>query len=198
MHRANIRVLALLVTLMPLMPLIPVAAEAQRWKSIGTTVTGSEVFIDPSSVSKKDSIITATVRVVFKEPTATPKGPITGSRAIAMFNCARKTVAVKENIIWHDERKGTIYEKRTPRQPGFGPVFTSNFSGVALTYLCTRPTPPTPPTPAAPARPATPRTPLPPPLRTSETAPTARPLSHSRTSRSPSGTARRSATADIP
>ena len=195
MHRANVRVLALLVTLTPL---IPVAAEAQRWKSIGTTVTGSEVFIDPSSVSKKDSIITATVRVVFKEPTATPKGPITGSRAIAMFNCARRTVAVKENIIWHDERKGTIYEKRTPRQPGFGPVFTSNFSGVALTYLCTRPTPPTPPTPAAPARPATPRTPLPPPLRTSETAPTARPLSHSRTSRSPSGTARRSATADIP
>ena len=192
MRRANVRVLALLVTLTPL---IPVAAEAQRWKSIGTTVTGSEVFIDPSSVSKKDSIITATVRVVFKEPTATPKGPITGSRAIAMFNCARKTVAVKENIIWHDERKGTIYEKRTPRQPGFGPVFTSNFSGVALTYLCTRPTPPTP---AAPARPATPRTALPPPLRTSETAPTARPLSDSRTSRSPSGTARRSATADIP
>ncbi len=127
--------------------------QAQRWKPIGQTVTGSSVFIDPSSISKKDSIITATVRVVFKEPTPTPKGPITGSRAIAMFNCARKTVAVKENIIWHDERKGTIYEKRTPRQPGFGPVFTSNFSGVALAYLCA------PPTPAAPTTPATPRTP---------------------------------------
>lgn len=130
--------------------LVPWSAQAQRWKPIGQTVTGSSVFIDPSSISKKDSIITATVRVVFKEPTPTPKGPITGSRAIAMFNCARKTVAVKENIIWHDERKGTIYEKRTPRQPGFGPVFTSNFSGVALAYLCA---------PAAPATPVTPRTP---------------------------------------
>lgn len=137
--------LALVLTLTPL------AAQAQRWKPIGTTVTGSQVFIDPSSISKKDSIITATVRVVFKEPTPTPKGPITGSRAIAMFNCARKTVAVKENIIWHDERKGTIYEKRTPRQPGFGPVFTSNFSGVALTYLCA---PPAPATPAPASRPA--------------------------------------------
>ena len=155
-HPERIRLLALVVLLTPL------AVQAQRWKSIGTTVTGSEVFVDPSSISKKDSIITATVRVVFKEPTPTPKGPITGSRAVAMFNCARKTVAVKENIIWHDERKGTIYEKRTPRQPGFGPVFSSNFSGVALTYLCAPPAPATP-------------------LRTSETAPTAKPPSPSRT-----------------
>ena len=131
-------------------------AQAQRWRPIGQTVTGSSVFIDPSSVSKKDSIITATVRVVFKEPTPTPKGPITGSRAIAMFNCERKTVAVKENIIWHDERLGTIYEKRTPKQPGFGPVFSSNFSGVALTYLCT-PAPVA--APASPRIPASPRTP---------------------------------------
>ena len=134
----------------------PLTAQAQRWKPIGQTVTGSSVFIDPSSISKKDSIITATVRVVFKEPTPTPKGPITGSRAVAMFNCARKTVAVKENIIWHDERKGTIYEKRTPKQPGFGPVFTSNFSGVASAYLCAPPAPATPVTPRTPAAPRSP------------------------------------------
>jgi hypothetical protein len=160
MHRiSRLRLFALLLAFAPL------AAQGQRWRSIGTTVTGNEVFIDPSSVSRKDSIITATVRVVFKEPTPTPKGPITGSRAIAMFNCARKTVAVKENIIWHDERKGTIYEKRTPRQPGFGPVFTSNFSGVALTYLCAPPTPVAPATPARPAPPRSPDSPLPPPIR---------------------------------
>jgi hypothetical protein len=160
MHRvARLPLLALLVALTPLV------AAAQRWKSIGTTVTGNEVFIDPSSISRKDSIITATVRVVFKEPTPTPKGPITGSRAVAMFNCARKTVAVKENIIWHDERKGTIYEKRTPRQPGFGPVFTSNFSGVALAYLCAPPTPAAPATPARPAAPRSPISPLPSPIR---------------------------------
>lgn len=149
-----LRVLLLVVVLAPF------AAQAQRWKPIGQTVTGSSVFIDPSSISTKDSIITATVRVVFKEATPTPRGPITGSRAVAMFNCARKTVAVKENIIWHDERLGTIYEKRTPKQPGFGPVFSSNFSGVALTYLCT------PAAPAATARPsASPRARTPEPQR---------------------------------
>jgi hypothetical protein len=119
--------------------LLALPAQAQRWREIGKTSTGNAVFIDPASVSKRDSIITATVRVVYSKAVDTPKGPITGSRAVAMFNCARKTIAVKENIIWHDERAGRIYEKRTPRQPGFGPVFASNFSGVALAHLCAPP-----------------------------------------------------------
>ncbi len=122
-----------------LLLLVTLPAQAQRWREIGKTSTGNAVFIDPSSVSKRDSIITATVRVVYAKPVDTPKGPITGSRSVAMFNCARKTIAVKENIIWHDERAGRIYEKRTPRQPGFGRVFSSNCSGVALAHLCAPP-----------------------------------------------------------
>ncbi len=115
----------------------PLAAQSsKRWQEIGETSTGNKVYVDPKSISTKDSIITATVRVVYAKPSDTPKGPITGSRAVAMFNCARKTVAVKETIIWHDEAKGTMYEKRTPKIPGYGPVFTSNFSGVALKHLC--------------------------------------------------------------
>jgi hypothetical protein len=127
------------LTLLSVLWLPPATAQAQRWKEIGKTSTGNVVYVDPSSVVKRDSIITATVRVVFTKPTDTPKGPINGSRAIAMFNCARKTVAVKETIIWHDEKKGTIYEKRTPARPGYGPVFKSNFSGVAMEYLCAPP-----------------------------------------------------------
>lgn len=129
------RSLAVLV----IVALLPSGAQAQRWKEIGKTSTGNAVYVDPASVVKRDSIVTATVRVVYAKPTETPKGPINGSRATAMFNCLRKTVAVKETIIWHDERKGTIYEKRTPSKPGFGPVFKSNFSGVALEYLCAPP-----------------------------------------------------------
>lgn len=112
------------------------AQPSKRWQEIGETSTGNKVYVDPRSISTQDSIITATVRVVYAKPSDTPKGPITGSRAVAMFNCASKKVAVKETIIWHDEAKGTMYEKRTPKIPGYGPVFTSNFSGVALKYLC--------------------------------------------------------------
>lgn len=152
---------ALVAALLGALTVLPSTARAQRWREIGKTVTGNTVYIDPASVSKKDSIITATVRVVFKEPTPTPKGPITGSRAVAMFICSSRKVAVKENIIWHDERRGLIYEKRTPRQPGFGPVFTSNFSGVALEYLCASPSNPPAPATNAPTTkaPATPRRP---------------------------------------
>lgn len=128
-----------IITTLLMLSFLPAAAQSQRWKEIGKTSTGNLVYVDPASVTKKDSIVTATVRVVYAKPTETPKGPINGSRATAMFNCARRTVAVKETIIWHDERKGTIYEKRTPAQPGFGPVFKSNFSGVAMEYLCAPP-----------------------------------------------------------
>ena len=118
----------------------PLTAQAQQWREIGKTSTGNAVFLDPRSVSRDSvGIITATVRVTYAEPVSTPQGPITGSRAIAMFDCASKKVAVKESIIWHDERAGTIYRQSAPRQPGFAPALTSTFAYVALEYLCATP-----------------------------------------------------------
>ncbi|MBL8996573.1 MAG: hypothetical protein KJZ74_01590 [Gemmatimonadales bacterium] len=119
--------------------LLLLAAPVQpRWQAIGTTSTGNSVFLDPRSVSTKDGIITATVRVVYQEAVATPQGPITGSRSVAMFDCANRTVAVKENIIWHDEQKGTVYRRSAPKVPGFGPALTSTFAHVALEHLCAK------------------------------------------------------------
>lgn len=112
---------------------------APRWQEIGKTSTGNMVYLDPRSVkTAPDGIITATVRVVYTEPVPTPQGPITGSRSVTMFDCAGKKVAVKENIIWHDERKGTIYRKSAPKLPGFGPALTSTFAHVALEHLCAK------------------------------------------------------------
>ena len=120
-----------------LLALAPVSAQAQRWQEIGKTSTGNTVSLDPRSVSRApDGIITATVRVVYTTPVDTPQGPITGSRSIAMFNCTAKKVAVKENIIWHDEARGTMYRKSNPAQPGFGPALTSTFAHVAMEHLC--------------------------------------------------------------
>lgn len=119
--------------------LLLLATPAQpRWQEIGTTSTGNSVFLDPRSVSTKDGIITATVRVVYQEAVPTPQGPITGSRSVAMFDCANRTVAVKENIIWHDEQKGTVYRRSAPKVPGFGPALTSTFAHVALEHLCAK------------------------------------------------------------
>jgi hypothetical protein len=116
------------------------AQSAPRWREIGKTSTGNSVFLDPRSVTKDSTgIITATVRVLFAEPVPTPTGPITSSRSTAMFDCVRKLVAVKENIIWHDERAGTVYRRSAPAQPGFGPALTSTFAHIALEYLCAPP-----------------------------------------------------------
>lgn len=115
-------------------------ADAQgtpRWQEIGKTSTGNPVYLDPRSVSRDSAgIITATVRVVYAEPVDTPQGPITGSRAVAMFDCAAKKVAVKESIIWHDERANKAYRRSKPAKPGFGPALTSTFAHVALEHLC--------------------------------------------------------------
>ncbi len=120
-----------------LLTFAPASSQAQRWQEIGKTSTGNSVFVDPRSVSKAaDGIITATVRVVYTTAVDTPQGPITGSRSIAMFDCAARKVAVKENIIWHDEARGTMYRKSNPAQPGFGPALPSTFAHVAMEHLC--------------------------------------------------------------
>jgi hypothetical protein len=109
---------------------------SSRWKEIGKTTSGNLVYVDSRTITTKDGIITATVRVTYAEAVSTPKGPITGSRAVAMFDCAKQTIAVKENIIWHDERAGTMYSKSTPKVPGFGPAFPGTFAQVVMDHLC--------------------------------------------------------------
>ena len=89
-------------------------AETQngRWREIGKTSVGNPVFIDPRSVKKgADGIITATVRATFVKPVVTSKGPITASRTVVMFDCAKKTTAVKENIYFHDEKTNSVYQR---------------------------------------------------------------------------------------
>ena len=129
---------------MPVLRMLLLAAalvpgQGGRWKNIGTTSTGNPVQIDPRSVkTDKAGIITATFRVPYAKPFDHPKGRVTVTRAVAMFNCGKRTVAVKESTMYLDERAGRIAERSAPTIPGFGPTFSSTFSGVAMDYLCPR------------------------------------------------------------
>lgn len=108
-----------------------------RWREIGKTSTGNPVLLDPRSVKKgADGIVTATLRVTFVKSVATPKGPITASRTIAMFDCAKKLVAVKENTYFHDEAANRVFQKSAPGKPGFGPAIKGTLPDVAMTHLC--------------------------------------------------------------
>lgn len=125
------------MTLSLLLALVATSPSFQgRWQEIGKTSTGNAVYLDSKSVKAKDGIVTATVRVTFADPVKVPQGRVTSSRASARFDCAKKLIAVLENTMYTDEKAGAVYQKSAPKIPGFGPVFTSNFSGVALAYLC--------------------------------------------------------------
>ena len=115
----------------------PNAVQAPRWQEIGKTSAGNPVYIDPKSVKKgPDGIITATVRATFVKPVSTPKGPLTASRTVAMFDCAKKTVAVKENTYYHDEKTNNVFQRSAAGKPGFGPASRGTLPDIAMAHLC--------------------------------------------------------------
>jgi hypothetical protein len=128
---------ALLAVLLSLAsPALPNVVQA-KWQEIGKTSVGNPVYVDPKSVKKgADGIVTATLRVTFVKPANTPKGPITASRTVAMFDCAKKVVAVKENTYYHDEKSNSVYQHSAPKVPGYGTAIKGTLPDVAMAYLC--------------------------------------------------------------
>jgi hypothetical protein len=119
----NAAIIALVVT-------VPAAASAQSWKEIGKTASNSVVLIDTKSVKRMKDTVTATMRARF----AVPDGEgITGNRTIATFNCAKGTVAVKENDSYQGDR---VVRRSIPKIPGYGVVFGGSLTGIAFNYLC--------------------------------------------------------------
>lgn len=110
-----------------------------KWREIGKTSTGNSVFLEGKSVRKApDGIITATIRVTYTPPVDTPKGKVTSSRVVALFDCARQQVATKQSVMYLDEAKGLEYRRRTIAKPGFSAAFSSTFADVALKHLCAK------------------------------------------------------------
>ena len=113
------------------------SASAQgRWKEIGKTASENSVYVDPRSVKKVNGIITARIRVKFTKPVKTPQGDWLSSQHIAMFDCAKSTVAAKETVYYGDLAATRVIEKKTIAQPGFGPAIGGSMTQIALDYLC--------------------------------------------------------------
>lgn len=112
------------------------AAAQSRWKEIGKTSAGNIVYVQPKSVKTKDGIITANLQVKFVTPVETPQGKWMLSRHVAMFNCARKTIAAKSTTYYGDAAATKVIEKKVTAQPGFGPALGGSMAQVALDYVC--------------------------------------------------------------
>jgi surface-adhesin protein E len=112
-------------------------AQAQaRWKEIGKTSSGNSVFVDPRSIKTVNGIITARVRVKFDPPVQTPQGAWATSQHLAMFDCAKSTIAVKESVYYANEKTNKVVERKVNALPGYGPAIKGSLSQVALDYLC--------------------------------------------------------------
>jgi len=113
----------------------PLAAQT-KWKEIGKTSSNNPVFVDPSSIKTKDSITTARIQVKFVTPVETPKGKWMLSRHVAMFNCARHTIANKSTYYYGDAAATRVMESSIPKIPGFGPTIDGSMTQVAFDYVC--------------------------------------------------------------
>lgn len=119
--------------------LLPAIAHAQRsWQDIGTTSVGNHVYVDPRSIRRTGNLVKATVRVVFTEPVKARNGTWASSRTIATFDCAKKTLAAKENVFYADAKSTKVTERTVIKQPGYGPALGGSLGGVALQYLCSK------------------------------------------------------------
>lgn len=117
--------------------LTPVAAHAQaRWTEIGKTSSGNRVFVDRKSVRAQKELRDATVRVVFTTPVESRGGPLYTSRTKAIFNCATRRMAVKENTFYGNAKETKVVEHKVNKIPGFGWVPEGSLGTVALDYLC--------------------------------------------------------------
>ncbi|HEV7992011.1 MAG TPA: surface-adhesin E family protein [Gemmatimonadaceae bacterium] len=128
---------SLLTTILLATALAPSSARAQKkWTQIGTTASGNPVYVDPKSVKKSGTLVDATVRVVFVKPVETPQGVWMSGRIGGTYDCAKKSVAAKEQTYYGDRAETKIAMHKVNKQPGFGPALAGSLPAIALDYLC--------------------------------------------------------------
>ncbi len=130
MSQRLIRILALAAVMSP------GSLRAQRWRDIGTTSSGNVVSVDPASVKRRGGLVSATVRIVFTTPVKAARGTWASSRTSATLDCAKHSLAARENVYYSDARSTKVVERTVNKLPGFGPALGGSLGAIALEYLC--------------------------------------------------------------
>lgn len=121
--------------------LLASSAAAQKLVEIGQTSVGTPVFLEAKSVTRRDGLVTATVRVRLQPPLKHALGDLRSSRTIAMVDCAKQTVATKESWYYLDDAGTRVGMHKVVKLPGFGPSFKGSLADVAIRHLCATPQP---------------------------------------------------------
>ena len=110
-------------------------ASAQARKPIGL-ITGGTVMLEPKSITRDGSIVTAALRVQFHKPTKVPGGNWYNSRTVLMLDCRKQVVAVKENWYYSDARGTKVAQHKVVGIPGYATPLPGSMPQVALDHLC--------------------------------------------------------------
>lgn len=107
-------------------------------KEIGRTSIGTPtpVFVEPRTISRSGTVVTAAIRVALVPPLKHPKGELKSSRTLGMYDCAKRTVATKESWYYLDDAGKQEGMHREVKIPGFGPISKGSVADVAFAYLC--------------------------------------------------------------
>ena len=119
------------------LPVFPALSQG-TWKAIGKTSAGNAVFVDTRSVKRTGPLVAANVRVVFTEPVKGAKGTFASYRTSATFDCAKQSLAAKENVYYADAKGRRVIDRSVNKLPGYGPALRGSLGDVALTYLCAK------------------------------------------------------------
>jgi hypothetical protein len=114
----------------------PAASAQGKWKDIGPTSSANMVSVDARSVKRTGNLVAATVRVVFTPPVKTTQGTWASSQTKLTVDCAKKSLAAKENAYFSDVRGTKLVSRTVNKLPGYGPALNGSMGQVALTYLC--------------------------------------------------------------
>ena len=98
--------------------LLASSAAAQKLVEIGQTSVGTPVFLEAKSVTRRDGIVTAAVRVRLQPPLKHALGDLRSSRTIAMVDCAKQTVATKESWYYLDDAGKRVGMHKVVKLPG--------------------------------------------------------------------------------
>ena len=74
--------------------------------------------------------------VVFTTPVQTGKGTWMSSRTTAIFDCAAKKLAARENVYYGDAKETKVVEKKVNAQPGYSVALGGSMGALAMQYLC--------------------------------------------------------------
>ena len=116
----------------------PLAAQAPRWKELGKTGDGNAVLVDERTVKRAGDSVRATLRVKFIKPKKMGTDSVRASRTAVTFDCPKRTVAIRENTYYYDERRNKVFQHSKPGIPGFSPVIGGSMTSVAFDALCKR------------------------------------------------------------